>query len=73
MNIVIFGQLSPEKPNVGKLVQQMRVFYLSSIMEISFTRVLMSKVKLAYTWLNFLEPSEEFQTLGVTSYTLWVI
>ena len=30
MNTVIFGQLSPEKPNVGKLVQQMRVLYLSS-------------------------------------------
>ena len=73
MNTIIFGQLSPEKPNVGKPVQKMMVLYLSSEMESTFTRVLMSKVNLAYTSLNFLELSEEFQTLRVSSYTLCVI
>ena len=27
-DIVIFGQLTPEKPNVGKLVQQLRVLFI---------------------------------------------
>ena len=39
MNTDVFGQLSLEKPNVGKLVQQMRVLYLSSEMESTFTGV----------------------------------
>ena len=39
MNTDVFGQLSPEKPNVGKLVQQMRVLYLSLEMESIFTGI----------------------------------
>ena len=73
MNTDVFGQLSPKTPNVGKPVQQMRIFIFIFRNGKYIYGSLMSKEKLANTWLNFLDLPDKFRTLRVTSFILCVI
>ena len=73
MNIVNFWTIVPGKTQCGKSGATDEGFVFIFRNGKYIYKSLMSREKLANTWLNFLEPLDKFQTLGVTSFTLCVI